>query len=230
MNEEITIFTDGSSIGNPGPGGWGAIISFPQGTVVELGGKELHTTNNRMELVGAIEALNHILDSGGKVTVISDSSYLINGASKWIHGWQKNGWITSTKEPVLNKELWEELYRLTKHLDVSWRYVPGHRGIDGNERVDEIAQGFSRGLKVDLFHGSAKEYGVDLNIEGAPQESARGKPYAYLSLVDGVLMRHSTWEECKKRVTGVAGAKYKKVTSEADEKRVLIEWGIQDEG
>ena len=110
----IIIYTDGSSIGNPGPGGWAAIIWYTDGIVKELAGREKHTTNNRMEIQGAIESLEYVLGAGQSVKLFTDSSYLINGITKWIHGWQKNGWITGSKEPVLNKELWEELYALTK--------------------------------------------------------------------------------------------------------------------
>ncbi len=221
----ILIYTDGSSIGNPGPGGWGAIIWYPEGRVVELGGREEHTTNNRMELTGAIEALEYVLSAGTPIKIFTDSSYLVNGITKWVHGWQKNGWITGAKEPVLNKELWEELFSLNKKIKAEWHYTPGHAGIAGNERVDEIAQGFSREGKAKLFEGDYKKYGIDLTPEERDHGSVKGKAYLYLSLVDGTVMRHKTWEECEKRVKGVAGAKYKKALSEREEKKIIGEWG-----
>ena len=223
----IIIYTDGSSIGNPGPGGWGAIISYPSGTVKELGGFERHTTNNKMELVGAIKSLEYLTSATEPVKVITDSSYLVNGITKWVHGWQKSGWITSTKQPVLNKELWEDLYALTKKLSVSWEYAPGHAGVPGNERVDEIAQGLARGEKVKLYEGGYEKYGIDLTPEVRAAGSVRGKkPYSYLSLVDGNAMRHETWAECEARVKGKAGAKFKKTFSSQDEARVLKEWKV----
>lgn len=193
---------------------------------MELGGREEHTTNNRMELMGAIEALEYVLSSGASIKILTDSSYLINGITKWIHGWQKKGWITSAKEPVLNKELWEELFSLTKKVEVSWKYTPGHAGILGNERVDEIAQSFSRDISVKLFNGDYKNYNINLTEELRDHKSTRGKAYSYLSLIDGKIIRHKTWEECKKRVSEVRGAKYKKTLSESDEKRVLASWGV----
>ncbi len=216
----IIIYTDGSSIGNPGPGGWGAIISYPEGRVVELGGREDHTTNNRMEIAGAIEALEYVFSAAKPVKILADSSYLINGITKWIHGWQKNGWLTGAKEPVLNRELWEELFSLTIKMEIEWEHTPGHSGIPGNERVDEIAQGFSRGTPVSLFDGDAHQYGIDLSYEAGSTSNS----FYYVSLLDGVIARHDTWEECEKRVKGRRGARYKKVKSEQEEKRVIEAW------
>ncbi len=225
QEEKIIIYTDGSSIGNPGPGGWGAIIWYWHGKVKEIGGREDHTTNNRMELHGSIDALEYVMDAAEPITVITDSSYLINGITKWVYGWQKNGWITGAKEPVLNKELWEELYALTKQVEAEWKYAPGHAGVPGNERVDEIAQGLARGEKVMLYDGDYKNYGIDLTLEIREGGSVRGKkPYSYLSLVDGKATRHSSWAECEARVKGKAGAKFKKTFSAEDEKRILKDW------
>jgi ribonuclease HI len=222
----ITIYTDGSSIGNPGPGGWGAIVWYPEGRVKELGGREDHSTNNRMELTSAIEALEHVFSAGQLVTVFTDSSYLVNGITKWVHGWQKNGWITGAKEPVLNKELWEELFALTRKVKTEWKYAPGHAGVPGNERVDAIAQGYARGENIELFDGEYEKYGIDLTPKEYEKKSRSGKAYSYLSLIDGKAMRHATWDECKKRVEGVTGAKYKKALSVEDEKKILAEWGV----
>ena len=194
--------------------------------MVELGGREEHTTNNRMELTGSIEALEYVIASGEPVHVLTDSSYLVNGITKWVHGWQKNGWITGAKEPVLNKELWEELFALTKKIHATWAYTPGHAGILGNERVDEIAQGYSRGLSIMLYEGSYKDYGIDLTPEERDHKSTRGAAYSYLSLIDGKVERHKTWGECEERVKGVKGAKYKKTLSKGNEDKILNEWGV----
>lgn len=217
----ITIYTDGSSIGNPGPGGWGALIVFGNERVKELGGREDHTTNNKMEIQGAIESLEYVFASDEPAVLFTDSSYLINGITKWIHGWQKNGWITGAKEPVLNKELWEELYAISKKMDITWHHSKGHSGIPGNERVDEIANGLARGEKVTLYEGSLREYGIDLSA------SAESFKPIYLSMLDGTIERHTSWTACEKRVKGKAGAKFKKVSSAAQEKRILADWEAQ---
>ncbi len=232
----ITIYTDGSSIGNPGPGGWGAIIWYSGGVVKELGGKHEHTTNNRMELLGAIEALNYVSDSADSVHVFTDSNYLVNGITKWVHGWQKNGWLTGSKEPVLNKELWEELFFLTKKMKTMWSHLPAHVGIPPNERVDEIAQGMSRGLEVNLYEGGYEDYGINLvppskeSIKNTrlarSKKSKSSKAYSYLSVVGGKAKRHLSWEDCKKRVLGVKGARYKKSFSAESEKEILKSWGV----
>lgn len=235
----IIIYTDGSSIGNPGPGGWGAVIGYrlkvvgdsKEGRVIELGGRENRTTNNRMELIGAIRALEKASEllsayklqaTSYRLSIFTDSSYLINGITKWVHGWKKNGWVTGKKEPVLNQELWEELHALAQDFNIEWKYAPGHAGVPGNERVDEIAQGLARGEKVKLYDGDYAKYKVDLTPQERPAGS--GKVYSYVSLVDGKVMRHTTWTECERRVKGKAGAKFKKTFSAADETRTLKEW------
>src|SRR3989344_3991827 len=116
MKNSIIIFTDGSSLGNPGPGGWGAIVSDGK-IVVELGGREAHTTNNRMELTGAIEALKSIKGKKGDAVIHTDSRYVINGITSWIMEWEKRNWMTKQKKPVENKDLWEILWRLVNERD-----------------------------------------------------------------------------------------------------------------
>lgn len=225
MDSPIIIYTDGSSVGNPGPSGWGAIILYPEGRVVELGGREDHSTNNRMELAGAIEALHYVLGSPYSVKIFTDSSYLVNGITKWILSWQKNGWITGAKEPVLNKDLWEELHLLSKKIEVEWKYTPGHSGIPGNERVDEIAQALARGEEMKLFDGDKKNYSID-SIDLLPKEFLKKEKleYPYLSFVDGVVEKHKTWDDCKRRVEGVGGAKYKKIKNLSEEEIIIREW------
>ena len=155
MTDEITIFTDGSSKGNPGPGGWGVIIKR-NGKVEEMGGGEEYTTNNRMELTAAIKALlelgirNYELGKG-KIVVHSDSKYLIDGITKWIHNWQKNNWRTKDRKAVLNRDLWEKLYELIAGKEIEWKYVAGHIGHPENERCDEIAQAFAEGKTPKLL-------------------------------------------------------------------------------
>jgi ribonuclease HI len=135
---EVTMFTDGACSGNPGPGGWGAILmSGPHRK--ELNGGEAETTNNRMELFAAIAALE-ALKRASKVELHTDSNYLKDGITKWIHGWKRNGWRTADKKPVKNAELWQRLEAATKHHDITWHWVKGHAGHPENERADELAR------------------------------------------------------------------------------------------
>ncbi len=134
----IEIFTDGACSGNPGPGGWGAILRF-NGTTKELSGGEADTTNNRMELMAAIEALN-ALKEPCEVSMHTDSKYVMDGISGWIHGWKKRGWKTADNKPVKNVELWQRLDEANRRHKVSWNWVKGHAGHDENERADELAR------------------------------------------------------------------------------------------
>ena len=134
----VIVHTDGACSGNPGPGGWGVILDY-NGTRKELSGGEANTTNNRMELMGAISALES-LKRPCSVAMHVDSSYVKDGISKWIHGWKKNGWKTAGKKPVKNAELWQRLDAALANHKVSWHWVKGHAGHDGNERADELAR------------------------------------------------------------------------------------------
>jgi ribonuclease HI len=136
--DKVVIHTDGACSGNPGPGGWGAILDY-NGTRKELSGGEAHTTNNRMEITAAVEALN-ALKRPCKVSMHVDSQYVKDGITKWIHGWKKNGWKTADKKPVKNAELWQALDEAIKHHEISWHWVKGHDGHADNERADELAR------------------------------------------------------------------------------------------
>jgi len=148
------IYTDGACSGNPGPGGWGVVIYFDEGAVHELGGPDTHTTNNRMELQGAIAALDYLvkalptLAQTSPVTLYTDSEYVKNGITKWLKGWKKKGWKTSAGKAVLNMDLWKELDQLNQSvqavLPLHWQYVKGHSGDVGNDRTDAIATGFAQ--------------------------------------------------------------------------------------
>ncbi len=139
---EIFIYTDGACSGNPGPGGWGALMLAKDGEKLlksrELFGGEAETTNNRMELTAAIEALN-ALERTSAVTVITDSSYVKDGITKWLHGWKQRGWKTAAKKPVKNKELWQALEEAQARHQVSWEWVKGHAGHAENELADGLA-------------------------------------------------------------------------------------------
>ena len=137
--EEVTIYTDGACSGNPGPGGWGAMLMY-KGNKKEISGGKENTTNNVMELKAVIEGLK-LLKFPCKVKLYSDSAYVVNGFNqKWIYGWIKNGWKNSSKEPVKNKELWQELYDLTKVHEVEFIKVKGHADNEYNNRCDELAR------------------------------------------------------------------------------------------
>ena len=138
MTKQVEIFTDGACSGNPGPGGWGAILRF-NGKTKELSGGEAETTNNRMELLAAISALNALKEPCA-VELHTDSKYVMDGISKWIHGWKKNGWKTADKKPVKNGELWQALDEANRRHKVTWNWVKGHAGHTENERADELAR------------------------------------------------------------------------------------------
>ena len=138
MTETVTIHTDGACSGNPGPGGWGAILSY-KGKERELSGGEALTTNNRMELMGAISALE-TLTRPCTVALHTDSQYLRQGITSWIHGWKKNGWKTADRKPVKNEELWKRLDAALKQHKIEWKWVKGHAGDEMNERADALAR------------------------------------------------------------------------------------------
>ena len=133
----VELFTDGACLGNPGPGGWAAILRF-KGNERELSGGEPLTTNNRMEMMAVIEGLR-ALTRGCRVVVMTDSQYVQKGISEWIHGWKKKNWITAAKTPVKNADLWKRLDAVVQQHDIEWRWVKGHAGHPENERADALA-------------------------------------------------------------------------------------------
>ena len=139
MSKLVEIWTDGACSGNPGPGGWGVLLKSGSHEK-ELYGGEPETTNNRMELMAAIQALETV-KKGNKVVLHTDSTYVKDGLTKWIFGWKKNGWKTAAKKPVKNEDLWKRLDdAAARHRDLEWRWVKGHAGDEGNERADELAR------------------------------------------------------------------------------------------
>jgi len=135
--DTVVIHTDGACSGNPGPGGWGAVLEY-DGRVRELKGGAAHSTNNRMELTAAIEALN-ALKRSCKVELFSDSVYVRDGITRWIRGWKRNGWKTASKKPVKNKELWQALDTAMQRHEVRFHWLKGHAGHHANERADDLA-------------------------------------------------------------------------------------------
>lgn len=239
MSGKITIFTDGSSRGNPGPGGFGAIVVMGD-LVQEIGGRENHTTNNRMELLAVISALSFLTTyqlkaKSYQLTLYSDSRYVINGATKWIFGWQKNGWITSAKKEVENQDLWERLLEVMQGKKIDWQYVGGHVGVAGNERCDEIATAFADNTAPKLYAGSLADYSIKnilsttsnttLSVSKEKSNSrSKAKAYSYVSSVNGVVQTHKTWAECEKRVKGVSGTRFKKALNPEEEKDLIQQW------
>lgn len=140
---ELFAYTDGACSGNPGPGGWGVLLVARESEEVvrerELSGGDPDTTNNRMELLAAISALE-ALERTASITVITDSAYVKNGVTSWIHGWKRNGWRTADKKPVKNEELWRRLDEAVARHDVTWEWVKGHAGHPENERADALAR------------------------------------------------------------------------------------------
>jgi ribonuclease HI len=161
----VAAACDGACSGNPGPGGWGCLLRFEDGTVQEFGAAEADTTNNRMELTAALTLLHRLqtLPRHPDLTIRTDSKYLIDGYTSWIKGWKRKGWRTAAGAPVLNRDLWEAL-DAARIADLPFTYVKGHSGDPDNDRCDAIAVAFSRGRRPELAQG---EYG-GLMVEAAP--------------------------------------------------------------
>lgn len=138
MSDVIEIYTDGACRGNPGKGGWGVFLKY-RGVEKELYGGEMMTTNNRMELLAVIRALEALKKDGCHVRLNSDSKYVLNGIEQWMANWKQRGWKTSAKKPVLNQDLWQLLDSLVQRHVIEWRWVKGHSGDHGNDRADELA-------------------------------------------------------------------------------------------
>ena len=232
----VMIFADGASSGNPGPGGWGAILVDPEGRVTELGGGVASTTNNRMEMMAALQALRQVKIRGlasEPVEVYTDSVYLIRGITQWVFGWRKKDWKNAAGVEVANQDLWRELMGAVAGLKISWRFIRGHAGIPGNERVDEIAVAFSKGARPGLYDGPLLQYGVAIHDlpesfalpEMKPREE-KVAAFSYLSLLGGSAMRHANWASCERRVKGRSGAKFKKAMSASEEQEILRSWGV----
>jgi ribonuclease HI len=240
MTKKTIIYTDGSSRGNPGPGGWGAIIADGE-IVKELGGVEKRTTNNRMELIAVVKALEYAIRRKLQSAEIrTDSSYVLKGATLWLPNWKRRNWKTagSSEEKqmeVANRALWEKMDFLLPQIKLQWTLLEGHIGIDGNERCDEIATVYADGDLVPLYEGYQKDYPVDLTLrydkkllEKKAQHKTTvgksGKAYSYLSWVDGVIKIHKNWAECEERVKGKSNVKFRKALSAEQEAGIKKEF------
>jgi ribonuclease HI len=238
ITKKILLFTDGACSGNPGPGGFGSILVYPEGKIKELGEGRADTTNNRMEMVAVLKGLVEASKTKGDFLILTDSTYVIQGLTKWMFGWKKRGWLTADGKPVVNKDIWQELdkaVQLRQSLGkVDWGYVRGHQGIPGNERCDEIAVAFSKKSYIELYEGPLLKYpyaiydipdDTSLPVRKSKSESKKkAAAYSYLSYIGGELQTHKTWSECEARVKGRSGARFKKSSSAEDEKKIIKEW------
>jgi ribonuclease HI len=233
--DSVVIYTDGSSKGNPGPGGWGVIVAT-QSHVEELGGGEENTTNNRMELQAAFEALKFLNPQKVESIIFrADSAYVVNGATMWKWGWLKNGWKTKEGKDVMNADIWKPFVKILQPFEkkIRWENVGGHVEIPGNERVDAIANAYALDTKVELYSGPRSGYAIDLESVTVNEEKqskkkssrtkSKLKAYSYVSEVDGKIEIHKTWDECEKRVRGKK-ARYKKAVSQEDERKIILEF------
>lgn len=237
MKSILTIYTDGASRGNPGPGGWGAVI-LVDGYAMEIAGNAKNATNNQMELEAVLQVLSDSAARAhkGSVVVYSDSAYVVNGLNSWVWGWEKKGWITSLKTPVENKPVWQKLLELLKEYGdrLSIEKVKGHGGELYNERCDELAVAAALGKKETHFKGSQKDYDLFLKEIGTTAKKATpkkkkketGPAYSYVSMVNGKVYADKTWKECEARVKGKKGAKYQKVFSKAEETSLIQDYTL----
>ena len=226
-------YTDGACSGNPGPGGWAAILISALGQVIELGGFEPQTTNNRMELTAALNALKALERNPVPLVIRTDSTYVIKGITEWVHGWKKKGWITSQNAPVSNSDLWQDLDDIASsyatRAKLEWRHVRGHSGDAGNDRADLIAVGYSKQKPPELFAGLLADYPVLLGDPKGPAwpKSARQWKFPlYISFVEGQLYRHKTWTECEARVRGQSGARFRKAKNLEELDSILCDWKL----
>lgn len=245
-DKNIIIYGDGACSGNPGPGGYGAIVIFPDHTVHELAKHYAQTTNNRMEILAILDSFRFLMDSlhlqsAATIEIFTDSVYLIRGITQWLFGWKKKGWKTASNEEVANQDLWIQmdkiLYQLKSKnpaMKINWNFVKGHSGDPGNERCDELAVAMSKKESIDLYSGLTKSYLFDVTKlpqkkplpEIKDRSTEAKKPAWYLSLVNGVFKTHKTWTECEALVKGRPGVKFKKVTSVEEEEQIKKQWGL----
>ncbi len=236
----IVVFTDGAAKGNPGPGGWGVVVVTPDGEVTELGGRAAHTTNNRMELTGAINGLGAVRDLAGPVVGLHRLDLRHPGHPRVDLGLAQarladgDGHRGAEPRPVGAAGGADRRPRHQGGID--WHYVRGHVGTPGNERVDAIADGLAQHRPVTLYSGPLHAYEVailDLPSDTTvPARKTRQRverwprPHSYLSVVDGQAIRHTTWADCERRVKGRSGARFKKAMSPADEIAILRGWNV----
>ena len=187
------LYTDGACSGNPGPGGWGVVVYFDDGSIYEMGGPEAQTTNNRMEMQAAIAALKLLVTTGQTeaVTVYTDSEYLKKGITQWVKNWKKKGWKTSQGKAVLNQDLWETLDGLNAKY-INWQYVRGHSGDIGNERCDAIARSFATGKTPSLVQPPLFTSFSSQTTNGSRYETLQSSDVSSNLLTTDLVMNDST--------------------------------------
>lgn len=237
MKKELTIYTDGASRGNPGKGGWAAILMTDK-EAVEIAGRKDNATNNQMELEAVIQSLTFATKKYKGYTVVlhADSAYVLNGINSWLDGWVRNNWITATtKKPVENKVQWQTLLKLRDALGRNLHLVKvaGHSGHDFNDRCDELAVLAALDKQPTLFKGTYTNYigylgdNPPRSPAKKPSKTSSAPAYSYVSLVGGKVHVDKTWAACEKRVKGAKGAKYKKVFSKAEETDLVQDYTLQ---
>lgn len=226
--KKTLAFTDGASRGNPGSAGWGAVVALER-KVQELGAGKEKGTNNEAEVAAVVAVVSWLQENHPNITSVeihSDSTYAISGATSWVHGWKHRGWKTKEGDPISNKKLWQQWYKLQQvtDFDITFQKVKGHASVPGNERADTIATEFADGETPDLYSGPREAYTVSLD----PNPRYLKKSPLYFSFIDGVVVQHDNWSDCQKRVSGES-AKYKKVRTVAERDELLEEWGVSVE-
>lgn len=214
----VTIITDGACSGNPGPGGWATIVVHADNTVDEYSGSASNTTNNQMELQAIIVGLQKV-NAQHEIHIYTDSQYVLNGITKWVFGWQKNGWRTKDGNDVENQPLWRTLVSLT-HKNIHWHHVKGHSGHPMNERANMLAQQLAKSHGHHSTTTHVSEHHATTPVNTFPR---------YISLVGSAFRQHATWDECKQAVHGVSGARFKKVCSAHELARQRTQWGLPAE-
>lgn len=252
MKNKVLIFADGASRGNPGRGGYGTVVvsgieeNFNSNSGVlhikELGDRDEMTTNNKMELSAVIAGLKYCekigLNNTADFSIYTDSKYVMNGAKSWIYSWKKNGWKTASKEEVKNKDLWENMSDLIDGKKINWVLLPGHAGVVGNERCDQIATNLADNEEYKLFDGGFAIYGypkildifynpdliqsakAEKKANGPKKTSSSVKAFSYVSKVEGKIHIDTNWSDCEKRVKGKKGVLYKKSVSLRDQENI----------
>ena len=224
---DYQIYTDGATSGNPGPSGWGVVI-LGGGRRKEIGGFEEHSTNNRMEMTAVIEALQ-LVPPGANAVVHSDSAYVIDGITKYIHKWRQNDFRKADKQPVENRDLWETLDGLSGS-HVKYVKVAAHSGNRENERANDIAQGFSKKKRIRLVDSPLPPLRGKAGMGGPPAGSALVKGVmfpTYAVYHHGSLNFYRAWDECRRAVEGRRGMRYKKCKTREELEYTLEKWGAR---
>lgn len=223
----INFFIDGACKKNPGPGGYGVVLHHSDGWVSEFGGYISETTNNRMEITASLEALKIYKEYRNETCkILTDSQHLIQSATQYLKRWSQNGYTTALGEPVKNTDLWQELARCVSFFEnkIEWLYVPGHKGVMGNERADEIAQSFALQQRIDLrLKQPIDEYSWDLNWEMQLREQFKAPKY--LAKLDQGYVTFETWPECQAATQGLKQARFQKVFGPSQIEYLKKKWG-----